>query len=86
MSTPDRRAHARSRSSGRCRSGGNARCSGWRARASIGLPRPANDDDAGADAADRRAVHWRWPFLGSRRMTAMLRAEGRRSTASGCSG
>ena len=27
-----------------------------------------------------------WPFFGSRRMTAMLRARGMRSTASGCSG
>ena len=39
------------------------------------LPHPANDDDPAL-------LRWidemftRWPFLGSRRMTAMLRAEG----------
>jgi putative transposase len=40
------------------------------------LPRPANDDDS---ALLRRIdeMFTRWPFLGSRRMTAMLRAEGR---------
>jgi putative transposase len=40
------------------------------------LPRPANDDDL---ALLRRIdeLFTRWPFLGSRRMTAMLRAEGR---------
>jgi putative transposase len=40
------------------------------------LPRPANDDDS---ALLRRIdeLFTRWPFLGSRRMTAMLRAEGR---------
>jgi hypothetical protein len=32
------------------------------------------------------ALFMAWPFLGSRRMTAMLRAEGSPSTASGCSG
>jgi putative transposase len=39
------------------------------------LPRPANDDDL---ALLRRIdqLFTRWPFLGSRRMTAMLRAEG----------
>src|SRR3954454_19562950 len=39
------------------------------------LPRPANDDDLGLL---RRIdeLFTRWPFLGSRRMTAMLRAEG----------
>jgi putative transposase len=40
------------------------------------MPRPANDDDL---ALLRRIdeLFTRWPFLGSRRMTAMLRAEGR---------
>jgi len=39
------------------------------------LPRPANDDEL---ALLRRIdkLYTRWPFLGSRRMTAMLRAEG----------
>jgi putative transposase len=39
------------------------------------LPHPANDDDP---ALLRRIdeMFTRWPFLGSRRMTAMLRAEG----------
>src|SRR5947199_8789183 len=39
------------------------------------LPRPANDDDL---LLMRRIdeLFTRWPFLGSRRMTAMLRAEG----------
>jgi putative transposase len=38
-------------------------------------PRPANDDDL---TVLRRIdeLFTRWPFLGSRRMTAMLRAEG----------
>src|SRR4051812_23953242 len=39
------------------------------------LPRPANDDDL---VLIRRIdeLFTRWPFLGSRRMTAMLRADG----------
>jgi putative transposase len=39
------------------------------------VPAPANDDDL---ALMRRIdeLFTRWPFLGSRRMTAMLRAEG----------
>ena len=39
------------------------------------LPRPANDEDL---ELMRRidALFTRWPFLGSRRMTAMLRAQG----------
>jgi putative transposase len=39
------------------------------------LPHPANDDDP---ALLRRIdeMFTRWPFLGSRRMTAILRAEG----------
>ena len=41
----------------------------------LSLPRPANDDDL---TLMRRIdeLFTRWPFLGSRRMTAMLRAEG----------
>jgi putative transposase len=42
---------------------------------STGPPRPANDDDL---APMRRIdeLFTAWPFLGSRRMTAMLKAEG----------
>ena len=50
------------------------------------LPRPANDDEL---ALLRRIdeLYTRWPFLGSRRMTAMLRGPRvSRSTASVCSG
>jgi putative transposase len=41
------------------------------------VPRPANDNDL---ALMRRIdeLYTAWPFLGSRRMTALLRAEGRR--------
>ena len=48
-------------------------------------PRPANDNDL---ALMRRIdeLFTAWPFLGSRRMAAMLRARGFRSTASACSG
>jgi len=48
-------------------------------------PRPANDDDL---ALTRRIdeLFTAWPFLGSRRMAAMLRARGTRSTANMCSG
>ena len=48
-------------------------------------PRPANDDDL---ALMRRIdeLFTAWPFLGSRRMTAMLKAGGFRSIASACSG
>ena len=54
---------------GQCRLLGLARSGGYR-------PRPVNDD---ADLALMRridALFMAWPFLGSRRMTAMLRAEG----------
>jgi putative transposase len=46
------------------------------ARSGVYRPAPANDD---GDAPLRRqidALFMAWPFLGSRRMTAMLRAEG----------
>ena len=46
------------------------------ARSGVYRPRPANDD--GDLALMRRidALFMAWPFLGSRRMTAMLRADG----------
>jgi putative transposase len=76
MSTPDRRAmlerdHPTLSIRGQCRLLGIARSGVYR-------PRPANDD---ADLALMRridALFMAWPFLGSRRMTAMLRAEGQR--------
>ena len=74
MSTPDRRAlldrhHPVLSIRGQCRLLGLARSGVYR-------PRPSNDD---ADLALMRridALFMAWPFLGSRRMTAMLRAEG----------
>jgi putative transposase len=75
MSAPDRRAkldrdHASLSVRRQCTMLGIARSGVYR------LPRPANDDDL---ALLRRIdeLFTRWPFLGSRRMTAMLRAEGR---------
>ena len=71
MSAPDRRAkldpdHPVRR---QCAILGIARSGVYR------LPAPANDDEL---ALLRRIdeLYTRWPFLGSRRMTAMLRAEG----------
>src|SRR6185312_9957845 len=76
MSAPDRRAkldrdHPSLSVRRQCTMLGIARSSVYR------LPRPANDDEL---ALLRRIdeLFTRWPFLGSRRMTAMLRAEGRR--------
>ena len=75
MSAPDRRAkldrdHASLSVRRQCTMLGIARSGVYR------LPRPANDDDlALLRRIDERFT--RWPFLGSRRMTAMLRAEGR---------
>ena len=74
MSTPDRRAmldraHPVLSIRGQCRLLGLARSGVYR-------PRPSNDE---ADLALMRridALFMAWPFLGSRRMTAMLRAEG----------
>ena len=74
MSAPDRRAlldrdHAALSIRLQCRLLGIARSTVYRP------PRPANDDDLGLM---RRIdeLFTAWPFLGSRRMTAMLRAEG----------
>ena len=76
MSTPDRRAmlergHPEISIRGQCRLLGIARSGVYR-------PAAANDD---ADLALMRRIDvlfMAWPFLGSRRMTAMLRAEGQR--------
>ena len=74
MSAPDRgakldRDHPSLSVRRQCAMLGLARSSVYR------LPRPANDDDV---MLMRRIdeLFTRWPFLGSRRMTAMLRAEG----------
>ena len=74
MSAPDRKAmldreHPELSMRRQCAMLGIARSGVYR------LPRPANDDEL---ALMRRidALFTRWPFLGSRRMTAMLRAEG----------
>jgi putative transposase len=74
MSTPDRRAmlerdHPTLSIRGQCRLLGIARS---------GVYRPAPADDAADPALMRRidALFTTWPFLGSRRLTAMLRAEG----------
>jgi putative transposase len=74
VSAPDRRAkldrdHPSLSVRRQCAMLGLARSSVYR------LARPANDDDV---ALLRRIdeLFTRWPFLGSRRMTAMLRAEG----------
>ena len=75
MSAPDRRAkldrdHPRLSVRRQCAMLGIARSGVYR------LPRPANDDEP---TLLRRIdeLFTCWPFLGSRRMTAMLRAEGR---------
>ena len=74
MSAPDRRAkldrdHPQLSIRRQCAMLGLARSGLYR------LPPPANDDDL---ALMRRIdeLFTRWPFLGSRRMTAMLRVEG----------
>lgn len=76
MSTPDRRAmldrdHPTLSIRGQCRLLGIARS---------GVYRPVPADENGDLALMRRidALFTAWPFLGSRRMTAMLRAEGQR--------
>jgi putative transposase len=84
MSAPDRRARLDPDHPGLLM----RRQCGWLGLARSGVyrqPAPANDDDL---ALMRRigAVFGAWPFLGSRRITALLRAEGRWSAASGCSG
>ena len=74
MSAPDRRAkldrdHPVLSVRRQCAMLGIARSGAYR------LPNAANDDDL---TLLRRIdeLFMRWPFLGSRRMTAMLRAEG----------
>ena len=74
MSAPDRRAkldpdHPYLSARRQCAMLGIARSGVYR------VPAPANDDEL---ALLRRIdeLYTRWPFLGSRRMTAMLRAEG----------
>ncbi len=75
MSAPDRRAMLSTGSTSRCRFGGNARLSAWRAGAFYRARKPANDND-GALMRRIDELFTAWPFLGLRRMTAMLRAEG----------
>ena len=71
MSRPDRKAML-DLIAGVCRSAGSACCCPARRNRP---QRPANDDDL---VLMRRIdqLFLAWPFLGSRRMTAMLRAEG----------
>jgi putative transposase len=74
MSTPDRKAmldrdHPALSIRGRCRLLGIARSGVYR-------PDPANDDEDLALMRRIDALFTAWPFLGSRRMTAMLRADG----------
>lgn len=74
MSTPDRRSmldrgHPTLSIRGQCRLLGLARSGVYR-------PRPANDEGDWALMRRIDALFMAWPFLGSRRMTAMLRAEG----------
>jgi putative transposase len=74
MSTPDRRAmlerdHPALSIRGQCRLLGIARSGVYR-------PAPANDDEDLALMRRIDALFTAWPFLGSRRMTAMLRADG----------
>ena len=74
MSTPDRRAmlerdHSTLSIRGQCRLLGIARSGVYR-------PAPANDDEDLALMRRIDTLFMAWPFLGSRRMTAMLRAKG----------
>ena len=74
MSTPDRRAklerdHPALSIRGQCRLLGIARSGVYR-------PAAANDDEDLALMRRIDALFTAWPFLGSRRMTAMLRADG----------
>lgn len=55
-----------------------------RLRAKIGRLLPSANDDSPALMRRIGQLFTRWPFLGSRPMTAMLRAMGRQSTASVC--
>ena len=74
MSTPDRRAmlergHPTLSIRGQCRLLGIARSGVYR-------PAPATDDEDLAVMRRIDALFTAWPFLGSRRMTVMLRADG----------
>ena len=74
MSTPDRRAmlergHPTLSIRGQCRLLGLARSGVYR-------PAPVNDDEDLALMRRIDALFTAWPFLGSRRMTVMLRAKG----------
>lgn len=74
MSTPDRKAmldrdHPRLSIRGQCRLLGLARSGVYR-------PAPANDNEDLALMRRIDTLFMAWPFLGSRRMTLMLRAEG----------
>jgi putative transposase len=74
MSTPDRRAMLERGNPtlsirGQCRLLGIARSGVYR-------PAPANDDEDLAVMRRIDALFTAWPFLGSRRMTVMLRADG----------
>jgi putative transposase len=74
MSTPDRKAmlergHPEISIRRQCRLLGLARSGVYR-------PAPANDDEDLALMRRMDALFMAWPFLGSRRLTAMLRAEG----------
>jgi putative transposase len=84
MSVPDRRAlvdrdHREPSIRRQCKLLGLARSGVYR------KPPPANDNDL---ALIRRIdeLFTAWPFLGSRRMAALLRTAGTRSTANMCSG
>ena len=76
MSAPDRRAlldrdHGDLSIRRQCRLLSVARSGVYR------VPRPANDDDL-ALMRSIDELFLAWPFLGSRRMTALLRTDGRR--------
>ena len=75
MSAPDRRAMLDRADSGAVGSAAMRASRAWRARASTGrASRPTTTTRALMRRIDE--LFTAWPFLGSRRMTAMLRAEG----------
>jgi putative transposase len=71
MSAPDRRGMLDARTT-RCRSGGNARS--W-ARSGVYRQKKLANDNAAALMRHSDELFTAWPFLGSRRMTAMLRED-----------